>query len=101
MSLLRAVLLGSIVAASPAQAKKHIAGSSAFCLYELPTDDSGKRRWINLGIVQMIEVTAGEVKIFYGAGNFGSGHEVKIAIIKPEEANALLEKLRKAATACR
>lgn len=76
-------------------------GSIAFCLYEVPTDETGKRRWINMGIVQYVEATRTEVKIFYGAGSFGAGHEAKIPVAGMEEALAIMEKMRRVAAACR
>ena len=93
-----AVLLSGLGAA---RAQPVIPGSTAFCLYEVPPDDSGKRRWINLGIVQYVEATRNEVKIAYGAGSFGAGHEVRIAVASADEANAVMEKMRKVAAACR
>jgi len=77
------------------------AGSTAYCLYEVPADEPGKRRWINLAIVQYVEATRTEVRIYFGGGSFGSGHEGKIPISSMEEAAAIMEKLRKAAAACR
>jgi hypothetical protein len=78
-----------------------IPGSTAFCLYEVPTDESGKRRWINLGIVQYVEATRTEVKISYGGGAFGSGYDARIPVTSMEEALTTLEKMRKVAAACR
>lgn len=78
-----------------------IPGSTAFCLYEIPVDDNGKRRWINLGIVQYVEMTDTELKIFYGGGAFGAGHEVRVPIASSAEALAILEKMRAVASACR
>ena len=87
--------------ARAACAEPVIAGSTAFCLYEIPTEEAGKRRWINLGIVQYVEATRTELKIYYGGGSLGSGHEVKIPFASMEEAATILEKLRKTAAACR
>lgn len=84
-----------------AWAQPVIPGSTAFCLYEIPVDETGKRRWINLGIVQYVEATRTELKIFYGGGGLGSGHEGKIAVASMEEALAALEKMRRIAAACR
>lgn len=84
-----------------AYAQPVIPGSTAFCLYEVPLDESGKRRWINLGIVQYIEATAKDVKLVYGGGAFGAGHDSKIPVSSMEEAQAVLEKLRRVAAACR
>lgn len=86
---------------SAAGAQPVIPGSTAFCLYEVPADENGKRRWINLGIVQYVEATQTEVKIFYGAGSFGSGHEARIPVAGMEAALQVLEKMRRVAAACR
>jgi hypothetical protein len=93
-----ALLLGQ---AQTAAAQPVIPGSTAFCLYEVPTDEAGKRRWINLGIVQYVEATRSEVKISYGGGGFGSGHETRITVGSMEEALTVLEKMRRVAAACR
>ena len=85
----------------PARAQPVVAGSTAFCLYEVPADETGKRRWINLAIVQYVEATRAELKIAYGGGAFGSGHEAKIPVANMEEALVILEKLRQVAAACR
>lgn len=92
------VIGGSV---DPAHAQPVIPGSTAFCLYEVPLDDSGKRRWINLGIVQYIEATAKDVKLVYGGGAFGAGHDSKIPVSSMEDAQVVLEKLRRVAAACR
>lgn len=84
-----------------AGAQTVIAGSTAFCLYEIPADENGKRRWINLGIVQYVEASRTELKIAYGGGGLGSGHDAKIPVASMEEALALLEKMRRVAAACR
>jgi hypothetical protein len=85
----------------PANAQPVVPGSTAFCLYEVPLDDSGKRRWINLGIVQYVEATAKDVKLVYGGGAFGAGHDSKIPVASMDEALVVLEKLRRVAAACR
>ena len=84
-----------------AWAQPVIPGSTAFCLYEIPIDEAGKRRWINLGIVQYVEATRTELKISYGGGGLGSGHDVKIAVAGTEDAAVILEKMRRVAAACR
>lgn len=91
----------ALLAARTAVAQPVVPGSTAFCLYEIPVDEAGKRRWINLGIVQYVEATRTELKISYGGGGFGSGHELKIAVAGMDEAAALLEKMRRVAAACR
>lgn len=84
-----------------AAAKVPEAGSPSFCLYEVPTDDGGRRRWVNLGIVQYVEATPGDVRLVFGGGNLGSGHEVKIPMASKEQGLAFVDTLRKAAGECR
>jgi len=75
-------------------------GSASFCLFEVPSDENGKRRFINLPIVQYVEASRSEVRIYYGGGNFGSGHEVRLSVNGPDQANAWLDRLQQAAAAC-
>ncbi|MDP1735791.1 MAG: hypothetical protein Q8L44_15660 [Sulfuritalea sp.] len=91
----------ALIGTRVANAQPVTPGSTAFCLYEIPVDEAGKRRWINLGIVQYVEATRTELKISYGGGGFGSGHDVKIAVASMDEASAVLEKIRRVAAACR
>ena len=56
-------------------------GSTAFCLFPVPAD-GGIQRWINLGIVQYVEARNDDVRIYYGGGNLGSGHEARIPVTR-------------------
>jgi hypothetical protein len=76
------------------------AGSAAFCLFPVPTEDSARQRWVNLGIVQYVETSQNELRIVFGGGNFGAGHEIRIACSGPEEVRTQLDRMRQAATAC-
>lgn len=99
---LLAVCLALTCGLAPAlRAQPVIPGSTAFCLYEVPVDENGKRRWLNLGIVQYVEASAREVRLVYGGGAFGAGHEARIQVSGLEEAQTVLEKLRRVAAACR
>ncbi len=98
---LLAPLLTILAANLPVHAQPVVPGSTAFCLFELPAEDSGKRRWVNLGIVQYVEATAKEVKLVYGGGAFGAGHDARIPVANMEETHTVLEKLRRIAAACR
>jgi hypothetical protein len=91
----------ALIGQRTASAQPVIPGSTAFCLFEVPADEAGKRRWINLGIVQYVEATRTDLKIAYGAGSFGAGHEAKIPVASVEEALTVLEKMRRVAAACR
>ncbi len=74
-------------------------GSTAFCLFPVPAD-GGVQRWINLGIVQYVEARNDDVRIYYGGGNLGSGHEARIPVKSREEADAVLSRLRRSAALC-
>lgn len=76
-------------------------GSTAFCLFEVPTDDGARRRWVNLGIVQYVEAGRDEVRLVFGGGNLGSGHEARIPMASPADALAFVERLRLVAGGCR
>jgi hypothetical protein len=77
------------------------AGSASFCLYEVPVDDSGKRKWVNLGIVQYVDLNRNDLRFYYGGGNFGGGYEVRVPVASAAEGLALLDHMRAAAAACR
>ncbi|EYC52779.1 hypothetical protein AZ34_03800 [Hylemonella gracilis str. Niagara R] len=96
----RFLLLVSLCLGLPAHATEEVqAGQGGFCLFELP-EDGGKRRYINLNIVQYVEVGKDDFKIVYGGGALGSGHESKFALKSPDEGQALMERLLKTARAC-
>lgn len=76
-------------------------GSTAFCLFELPSDSEGKRRWVNLGIVQYVEFSRNELKVYYGGGNLGSGHEARFPITSSAQLDETLNKIKQAAASCR
>ena len=75
------------------------AGSAAFCLFPVPSDN-GALRWVNLGIVQYVEARTDAVQITYGGGNFGSGFDVRIPVKSADEARAVLTRMRQTAEDC-
>jgi hypothetical protein len=92
-----ALLLALLLQATGALAQA--TGSTAFCLFPVPAD-GGVQRWINLGIVQYVEARNDDVRIYYGGGNLGSGHEARIPVKSREEAEAVLARLRRSAALC-
>lgn len=92
-----ALLLALLLQATAAPAQN--TGSTAFCLFPVPAD-GGVQRWINLGIVQYVDARADDVRIYYGGGNLGSGHEARIPVKSREEADAILARLRRSAALC-
>jgi len=91
---------GTLAAQSGAPDAQARSGSTGFCLYELPAENGGKRRWINLAIVQYVEATRDELRIVFGGGNLGSGYEAKYSVSSPDEASTQLQKMMDRARAC-
>jgi hypothetical protein len=100
MKHLALLALPAALFAAPAVAQDAATlGSTAFCPFALPPEN-GTQRSINLGIVQYIDVRADEVKIAFGGGNLGSGHEARIPVKSRDEADAVLARLRQTAARC-
>jgi hypothetical protein len=74
--------------------------SSAFCLFEVPAG-GGIRKLINLGIVQYVELGSDDVRIFFGGGNLGGGHEARIPLKSREDGPALIARMQKTAQDCK
>lgn len=94
---LSALLLLALCAPVPGMAAD---GSGGFCLFEVPDDGSGTRKYINLPIVQFVELGPDELKIVYGGGSLGSGYVAKISLKHPDEGKAIIEQMRKTADKC-
>lgn len=101
-SFLTVLLLGLAVL-GPVRAMAGEGGGGSFCLFEIPAapDDGGKQRYLNLTIVQYIEVGDDGVKVVYGGGALGSGYEVKLPAASREEAEDMLARMQKVASLCR
>jgi hypothetical protein len=56
--------------------------------------------WLNLGIVQYVEMRSDEVRVYYGGGNFGSGHELRVRIASRDEGLTFLQRMQAAAARC-
>lgn len=91
----------ALAAFAAAHAEVATPGAVSFCPFALPADDGGRQRWINLAIVQFVETSANELKIVYGGGNLGAGHEVRIALPNADAVLAEFERMRDRAAACR
>lgn len=81
------------------QAETSHVGSTAFCLFELPADGD-RRILLNLGIVQYVELRATELRIYYGGGNFGGGHEVRVPLANKDEGIVFVKRMQVAAASC-
>jgi len=90
--------IGSLRAQSESTAPTAPAGSSAFCLFEAVAGE--RRQWVNLAHVQYVEQRADEIRLYYGGGNLGSGHELRIPAKTADEAAAVIQKMKREAARC-
>ncbi len=70
------------LASTPARAGEplpRLPSSTAFCLFEVPAEGD-VQRLVNLGIVQYMELSKEDLRVFFGGGNLGSGHETSIRV---------------------
>ena len=75
--------------------------SSAFCLFELPAEATATtHRFINLGFVQYIELGREELRVAYGGGSLGGGHEARIPLKTKEEGVELIKRMQRLAREC-
>ncbi|GHD65653.1 hypothetical protein [Jeongeupia chitinilytica] len=68
------------------------AEAATFCPYRLPGNDKSER-WVNLTVVQYVELSDTEAHLVFGGGNLGSGHDVKIPLKSRDEGQKLLRDL--------
>lgn len=73
--------------------------SPAFCLFEIEPRPE-QRTFINLGIVQYIELRPDELRISYGGGNLGSGHEFRMPLRREDEGLGYIQRMKETATRC-
>lgn len=73
--------------------------AAPFCPYKLPGE--GKvERYLNLTVVQYVDISDDTVLVSYGGGNFGAGHELRIKVPNRAEGLEWLRKMSDAAKAC-
>lgn len=74
--------------------------AATFCLYPLPAMEGKPSRMVNLTVVQFVELTDRELKISFGGGNLGSGHEVLIPLKSRAEGQRFLEEMAAQSRQC-
>ncbi|GAB7129422.1 hypothetical protein JCM19000A_39300 [Silvimonas sp. JCM 19000] len=93
---LLALTLTAATLAAPALA-------APFCLWKVPASkDVAARyeRYLNLTVVQYVDLTDSDVHIVFGGGNLGSGHDLHITIKNRADGLRILQDLADTARAC-
>ena len=73
--------------------------AAPFCAWKIPLETKPER-WINLTVVQYIDLGDEEVKISFGGGNLGSGYDAKIPVKSRDEAAKILKSMQDSAKLC-
>lgn len=73
--------------------------AASFCPWKVP-GEARTERYINLTVVQYVEVGDESVRIAFGGGNLGSGHDVVLLVKNRDEGRQLLANLEAAARRC-
>ena len=73
------------------------AQAATFCAWKIPNDD---KRWINLTVVQYIDVGDEDVRIAFGGGNLGSGYDIRIPTKSREDGAKILKAMQDASKQC-
>jgi hypothetical protein len=87
-----AIVLTCILTAAPSFA-------ATFCPWKTPSE-AKTERFINLTVVQFIDIGDEDVKIAFGGGNLGSGYDVKIPTKSREDGFKILKAMQDAAKQC-
>ncbi|WP_028452691.1 hypothetical protein [Chitinilyticum aquatile] len=74
--------------------------AATFCLYPLPPAEGKPSRMLNLTVVQFVELADRELKISFGGGNLGSGHEVLIPLKNRAEGQRMLDEMAAQSRQC-
>lgn len=76
----------------------HAAIAAPFCPWPVPGTET--RHFINLTVVQTIDISDSEFRIAFGGGNLGSGHEIKLAIKQRADGQKILQDMSDTARLC-
>ncbi|AZN37616.1 hypothetical protein [Iodobacter ciconiae] len=76
----------------------HSCFAAPFCPWPVPGNET--KRFINLTVVQTIDIGNEELRIAFGGGNLGSGHEIKLAIKSHAEGLKTLQEMTETARRC-
>jgi hypothetical protein len=72
--------------------------AAPFCPWPVPNSET--KRFINLTVVQIVDINDEELRIAFGGGNLGNGHEIKLAIKTRAEGLKILQEMSEAARRC-
>lgn len=76
----------------------HAAIAAPFCPWPVPGTET--RHFINLTVVQTIDISDTEFRIAFGGGNLGSGHEIKLALKQRADGLKILQDMGETARLC-
>ena len=77
--------------------------AAPFCVWKVPASkDAAMKfdRYLNLTVVQYIDVSDTDVHIVFGGGNLGSGHDLHIPVKNRAEGQRIVQDLTDVGHAC-
>jgi hypothetical protein len=73
--------------------------AATFCPWKAPSE-AKPERFINLTVVQYVDIADDELRVSFGGGNFGSGYDFKIATKNREDGLKILKAMQDTAKQC-
>jgi len=73
--------------------------AATFCPWKVP-NEAKTERFINLTVVQFVDLSDDDVKIAFGGGNLGSGYDIRIPTKSREEGSKIIKSMQDAAKQC-
>ena len=73
--------------------------AATFCPWKAPAEVKPER-FINLTVVQYVDLSDEEIRISFGGGNLGGGYEVKVATKNREDGMKILKSMQEASKQC-
>lgn len=73
--------------------------AATFCPWKVPSD-AKTERFINLTVVQFVDLGDEDVKIAFGGGNLGSGYDIRIPSKSRDDSGKIIKSMQEAAKQC-
>ncbi len=73
--------------------------AATFCPWKVPSD-AKTERFINLTVVQFVDLGDEDVKIAFGGGNLGSGYDIRIQTKNRDDGSKIIKSMQDAAKLC-
>lgn len=73
--------------------------AATFCPWKIP-NEAKTERFVNLTVVQFVDLSDEDVKIAFGGGNLGSGYDIRIPTKNRDEGSKIIKSMQETAKQC-